>query len=104
RKDGGGGVPDSESGRDVDQSALVVSVSFAFVFRRLRGVMSVQTSSTYARHSCFVPGSRTARHPAGIALFASHSEYCSSWLTSTMYCRVSSSSSQGISASPFPWR
>src|SRR5690606_31656321 len=33
RKDGGGGVPDSESGRDVDQSALVVSVSFAFVFR-----------------------------------------------------------------------
>src|SRR5438876_12436344 len=59
--------------------------------RRLSGLISVQTSLTYARHSAFVP-SLTDFQPLGMALSFGQSEYCSSSLTSTR-CRVLSSSS-----------
>src|SRR5689334_4529298 len=63
------------------------------LFRRLRGRISVHTSSMYARHSDFCPSFPTALHPAGMALSANQIEYCSSRLITTLYTLVSSSSS-----------
>src|SRR5215471_9755349 len=74
----------------------------AILFRRLRGRMSVHTSSMYAKHSDFRPSFPTAVHPAGMGLSANQIEYCSSWFMTTLYVRVSSSSS--ITDPPLPLR
>lgn len=50
----------------------------AMRLRKLSGLISVQTSSMYCRHSAFGPRLPTARHPAGTLLSSRQMEYCSS--------------------------
>jgi len=57
---------------------------------KLRGRISVHTSSTYLRQSDSVPSVPVERQPCGIAFSRGQSEYCSSSLTTTTYCRSTS--------------
>src|SRR6202022_3055598 len=54
------------------------------------------------RHSDRVPVLSMSRPPFGVCRAAGQIEYCSSWLTTTRYWVVSSSSSSAIPTSPVP--
>src|SRR5262249_53142708 len=67
--------------------------TLSILSRRLLGLRSVQTSSTKARRSAFAPDLPASRHPAGASRSAGQREYCSSWLSSTLYTWLSSEDS-----------
>ena len=54
--------------------------------------MSRQTSSINLRHSSFEPSLPASRQPRGQSRSAGQIEYCSSWLSTTLYVSVSLSS------------
>lgn len=61
--------------------------------------MSVHTSSIYVRQTFLEPVLPASPQPKGFFLLAGQSEYCSSWLMTTLYL-VLSGKSRNIVASP----
>lgn len=58
--------------------------------RKVKGRISIHTASIYSKHSALLPCLPTSRHPRGNSRLASHIEYCSSWLATTVYKSSSS--------------